>query len=274
MKITDYPPQPTTSPEAMAYGAECWRRGKETEGIEFSYGDHIYQRLLVFRTEQPNGRVLLFWHGGAWMSGYKEWMSFMAPAFTAHGVVFVSAGYRLAPEYIFPSGLEDCASAVRWVYKNIGQYGGDPGRIVVGGHSAGGHYAALLASNRSWTQPAGVPEGVIQGCLPLSGAFDFGPGAGRSVPPLFLGQDEKNASLASPIQALQPPLPPFFVAWGEHDFSHLIRQGEQFAAAVRQAGGRAVTLELPDRTHFTSSFAGGEIDGPWVPSALSFIQTI
>ncbi|MGE4337540.1 MAG: alpha/beta hydrolase, partial [Pigmentiphaga sp.] len=269
-----YPPQPITSQEALAYGSECWRRGEEIEGIEFSYGDHVYQRLLVFEAEKPSGQVLLFWHGGAWMSGYKEWMSFMAPAFTASGIVFVSAGYRLAPEHRFPAGLADCANAVQWAHKNIGQYGGDPGRIIVGGHSAGGHYAALLASNCSWTQQAGVPEDVIQGCLPLSGAFDFGPGSGRSVSPIFLGQDEKNKSLASPLQRLQPPLASFLVAWGEHDFPHLIQQGQQFAAAVSKAGGRAVTLELPGRTHFSSSFAGGEVDGPWVPAALSFMKTI
>jgi len=112
MKLTDYPPQEPLSPAGAAYGAECWSRGAGIVAEEHAFGDDPYQRLLVFRASRPDGRVLLFWHGGGWTSGYKEWMSFMAPAFTSSGVTFVSAGYRLAPVHTFPSALDACAAGL------------------------------------------------------------------------------------------------------------------------------------------------------------------
>ena len=86
----------------QGYSAECWRRSAGVAIEEFAFGADPYQRVAVVRAPRPDGRVLLFWHGGGWTSGYKEWMLFMAPAFTDAGVTFVSAGYRLAPQHVFP----------------------------------------------------------------------------------------------------------------------------------------------------------------------------
>ena len=105
--------------------AECWRRSAGIACQEFAFGADPYQRLLVFEAPRPDGRVLVFWHGGGWTSGYKEWMGFMAPAFTAEGVTFVSAGYRLAPQHVFPAALDDCIQATRWVAENIARHGGN-----------------------------------------------------------------------------------------------------------------------------------------------------
>lgn len=271
MKLNDYPAQEPLSPAGAAYGEECWRRGAGIEAEEFAFGSDPYQRLLVFRPHQPDGRVLLFWHGGGWTSGYKEWMSFMAPAFTAAGVTFISAGYRLAPGHLFPVGLNDCASAVQWVVNHPANHGGDPRRLFIGGHSAGGHYAALLSVNRRTLAAFGLPEDTIRGCLPLSGVFEFGPSSGMSMRPRFLGPDVQNDVAASPIRQIEPPLPPFLVAYGSNDFPHLVPQGRSFVAALRGAGATVEQIEMPERTHFTSSFAGGEADGPWVPAALAFM---
>jgi len=215
--------------------------------------------------------VFLFWHGGGWTSGYKEWMSFMAPAFTAAGVTFVSAGYRLAPTHLFPTGLEDCAASLKWVAEHIAEHGGDAERIFIGGHSAGGHYAALLAAQAK--RCADLPTGRVLGCLPLSGVFDFGPASGLSVRPRFLGTDPSNDVAASAIRHLDKPLP-FFVACGSDDFPHLVVQAKAFVEALKEAGGEVEALTMPGRTHFTASFAGGEADGPWVPAALAFMARL
>lgn len=257
MKLEDYPPQEPLSEAGQAYSAECWRRSADIPYTEAAFGPDPYQRLLVFHPERSDRRVLVFWHGGGWTSGYKEWMGFMAPAFNAAGVTFVSAGYRLAPQHLFPAGLEDCIGALNWVTENV------PGHVFIGGHSAGGHYAALIASQKQNPR--------IRGCLPLSGVFEFGDGSGLSARPRFLGADPENDRRASPRYQLQAPLPPFLVAHGTKDFPHLIPQAERFVDAVRAAGGVAERLELQDRTHFTASYAGGEADGPWVPAALAFM---
>jgi len=258
MKLADYPPQEPLSEAGAVYGAECRKRSENIAGEEFAYGDDPYQRLLVFRPAQPNGTVLLFWHGGGWTSGYKEWMGFMAPGFTAAGVTFISAGYRLAPQHVFPAGLEDCESALAWVKKNVS------GKVFIGGHSAGGHYAALISARQGAKQ--------VSGCLCLSGVFEFGEGSGLNMRPRFLGTDAANDRAASPRYQLQAPLPPFLLAFGTKDFPHLVIQAPRFAEAVRAAGGEAEVLEMADRTHFTASFSGGEASGPWVPVALAFMS--
>lgn len=257
MKLLDYPQQEPLSEAGQVYGAECWKR---SEGIAFreeSYGPDAYQRLAIYEPKKPDGRVLLFWHGGGWTSGYKEWFGFMAPPFTAAGITFISAGYRLAPQHVFPTGLEDCLAALAWVEKNVSR------QIYIGGHSAGGHYAALIAARGGGNR--------VKGCLPISGVYEFGEGSGLSMRPRFLGSAGDRA--ASPRYQLQQPLPPFLVAYGTKDFPHLIPQAERFIEAVRDAGGKVQALPMEGRTHFTASYAGGEADGPWVPAALAFMKT-
>ena len=259
MKLADYPPQEPLSEAGQRYGDECWRRSEGIRYEEHAFGPDPYQRLAVFAPPQPDGRVLLFWHGGGWTSGYKEWMGFMAPSFTAAGVTFVSAGYRLAPQHAFPAGLDDCLAALAWVRERVSE------RIFIGGHSAGGHYAALIAARGGGR--------LTSGCLPISGVYEFGDGSGLTIRPRFLGDDPDNDRLASPRHQLQTPLPPFLLAYGTEDFPHLISQAERFVDAVRAAGGEATGLPLQGRTHFTASYAGGEPHGPWVPAALAFMRT-
>jgi arylformamidase len=242
------------------------RRG---EGVapdaEERYGENAYQSISVFRPAKANSAMLLFFHGGGWTSGYKEWMAFMAPAFTAAGVVFASAGYRLAPQHVFPTGMDDCAAAIGWLRANAVRFGGDPRRLFTGGHSAGGHYAALLAVNGS------LPAGTIRGCLPLSGVYDFTEGSGMPQRPRFLGSGPTERQ-ASPILRIEGRPPPFLIAHGDKDFPHLIPQAERMEAALRAAGGDVERLVLAGRDHFSASYAGGEAEGPWVPPALEWLR--
>ncbi|NIP95332.1 MAG: alpha/beta hydrolase, partial [Akkermansiaceae bacterium] len=169
MKIEDYPPQDPLSEIGKLYHARVLELARNTAAEECSYGNDPYQAVAVFAAPEPNGNVLVFGHGGGWTTGYKEWMEFMAPALNAAGITFVSIGYRLAPEHVFPAGFEDWVSAVTWVHGNIAERGGNPDRIFLGGHSAGGHYASLLGVRRDWQEAAGLPRDVLRGCLPVSG---------------------------------------------------------------------------------------------------------
>jgi arylformamidase len=112
----------------------------------------------------------------------------------------------------------------------------------------------------------------IRGCLPLSGVFDFTASSGLSMRPRFLGADPRSDEAASPFRHIGAALPPFLIAYGSNDFPHLVTQGRAFAAALRSAGGSVEEIEMPERTHFTASYAGGEPDGPWVPAALAFMR--
>ena len=174
MRIADYPPQEPLSEVGEVYAGEVMRRARDVEGTEFSYGDDAYQGITLHAPEAPNGGVLAFVHGGGWTSGYKEHMDFMAPAFTAAGVVFASIGYRLAPAHLFPTGVEDVASGIARLHRHVAEFGGDPDRVFIGGHSAGGPYTALLAVRRStcprgWSaaacrSPASTASAPAAGC--------------------------------------------------------------------------------------------------------------
>lgn len=273
MRPEDYPPQEPFSAFALPYVAEVARRG---EGIvptaDVLYGDDPYQSIAVHAAEKPNGTVLAFVHGGGWTSGYKEHLNFMAPALNDAGVTFCSVGYRLAPKFVFPAGLDDIADAVAWIYRNIGAYGGNPRRIFVGGHSAGAHYTPLLAVSSDWTKPRSLPADVVRGCLPISGVYRFGEGSGLSMRPRFLGPENAETDrLASPASFVSPNAVPFLIAYGSEDFPHLRVQAEDMAASLSDAGVATETVVLPGRDHFGACIAGGEAEGPWVPRALAWM---
>ena len=147
-----------------------------------------------------------------------------------------------------------------------------PERMFVGGHSAGGHYASLMAVTNDWQAPRNLPADVVSGCLPVSGVFDFRPGNGMSVRPRFLGPEDSGVEdQASPLLHIERP-PPFFLAWGTDDFPHLRDQGAAMTEALRAAGGTADTLVLDGCDHFGASYAAGDPDGPWPERAVAWMK--
>lgn len=265
MRPEDYPAQEPFSPPARLYHEEVMRRAPAIPGEELSYGPDPYQSVSIWRAENPNGALLAFIHGGGWTNGYKEWMAFMAPAFIEAGISFASVGYRLAPQHVFPSGFDDCCAGVAFVREHARGFGADPARIFVGGHSAGGHYAALMALSR--------PDLGLRGCLPISGVFDFGPQSELKMRPRFLGPVEQaKEGPASPIAQIGRKPGPFLIAHGSEDFPHLMTQSVRMEDALRAAGGDVERLVLQGRDHFTASYAGGEPGGPWVPRAIEWIM--
>jgi len=284
MSFDDLPPlPPQVDPAAKAYIERICELSRAVQrsarsALDLPYGADYWHKVDVYLPADSQARglpVLCFLHGGAWISGTKEWMGFMAPSFTAHGITFASIVYRLAPQHLFPTGLEDCAAAIRFLYERAASFNGDRNRLFLGGHSAGGHYAALLAVRRDWQAKINLPTDVLKGCLPISGVYRFGENSGLSMRPRFLGPEGNGAELAaSPILHVQGKPPPFFIACGENDFPHLVRQAVEMADALHVAGGDVTSLVLPGRTHFTASLAGGEPDGPWVPGAVAFIRSL
>ena len=270
MRPEDYPPQEPFSEIGARYHATVSELGRSVEGIDVRLGDDPYQSLAVYPAEQPLGPVLCLLHGGGWTNGYKEWMAFMAPALTARGITAVSIGYRLAPQHIYPACFEDCADALAWVFRNIASHGGDPARLFVGGHSAGGHLAALLALRDDWQADRELPLDVVAGALPISGTYFFGEGSGLAIYPRFLGDPALgNGAKAAPTNYVHAGAPPFLIAYGSKDFGHLVTQAKVFAEALQAKGVQQETLILDDCDHLGASYAAGEPTvGPgfWRPS--------
>lgn len=273
MRIANYPSQEPLSKLAAAYHDDVMRLGEHSGVcVESNYGDDPYQGLAIFPARKPDGRVLAFIHGGGWTNGYKEWMSFMAPAFTAAGVTFISLGYRLAPAFVFPVGYEDLADGIVQALEGAVSHGGDPERLFVGGHSAGGHYAALLATRSDWWKVRRLAKNPIKGCLPISGVYRFGEGSGMAVRPRFLGPENvDNERKASPIENIATA-PPFLIAHGDSDFPHLMVQAEEMEQRLVGLGGQVRRLVLQDADHFVASFCAGDSEGVWVKAALHFMD--
>ena len=112
----------------------------------------------------------MFWiHGGGWQVGDKSDVGLKPKVLTERGFVFVSTNYRLLPEVEMGELIGDVAKALGWVHRNIADYGGDPARIFVGGHSAGAQIAALLCTDDRYLKEERVSFDVLKACVPVDG---------------------------------------------------------------------------------------------------------
>ena len=273
MTFRDYGPQDALSEMGAKYHARALELGADAPAPEtLSYGADSYQRVDIYRAAEPGSDVLIFAHGGGWTNGYKEWNAFMAAPVTAAGITFVSIGYRLAPQHVFPACLQDAEDAVALVQDRIAGFGGRADRLFLSGHSAGGHLAARLGVDLSWTQAKGVDSVGIRGVLPISGTYLFGPDSGLSMRPRFLGaEDSGNDRAASPILHVADSAPPFLLAAGEKDFPHLARQMHEMQAALTARGATAETLVLPGADHFGAHFGIAEAGSLWLHTASTWM---
>jgi len=143
--------------------------------LEVAYGSDATERLDVFPAVQPNAPVLVFVHGGYWRALDKRDFSFVAPSFNAAGAMVVVPNYALCPAVSIEHITWQVLRALEWTWRHATQYGGDPQRMVVAGHSAGGHLAAMALSCR-WKQVADdLPAQLVGGALSISGVFDLEP---------------------------------------------------------------------------------------------------
>ena len=290
MSFDDLPDQPPIYPrEAEDYAREALDRSRQAAArvrnhMDIRYGDDYWQKMDIYLpddTTHTDLPVLLFAHGGAWTHGYKEWLGLMAPVIVETPAIFVSVSYRLAPEYKFPAQAEDVARAVRWTYEHIGEYGGDPHRIFLCGHSAGAHLAALVALDEKYLAAEGVPAEAVAGVVGLSGPYDVAllrEDAGWCwfagwyfVEPTF-GEKAENWEAASAPRFASPAAPPFLLLYADGDIPHLAAQAYRLSSALAREGVRAPVHKIAGRNHYTIIFNVGKDDDPTTAAVLDFID--
>ena len=155
--------------------------------------------------------------------------------------------YRLYPEVRFPDFVADGARALRWLRAHAGDFGGDPERIILMGHSAGAHIAALLAYDRRYLAREAVPASAISGLVGLAGPYAFDPLAYRSTRAIFAGLADPDQ--ARPIAFVGGAGPPALLLHGTEDRTVLPRNSRDMAARIELSGGRATYREYPDTGH-------------------------
>jgi len=128
------------------------------------------QMLDVYAPAGAKGLPVVFWiHGGGWQQGDKSDVKTKPQAFMDKGFVFVSINYRLLPGVDMGTLIRDVAKAFRWTQDHIGEYGGDPKRVLVGGHSAGAQLAAILCTDERYLKAEGLGFDMLKGCVPVDG---------------------------------------------------------------------------------------------------------
>jgi acetyl esterase/lipase len=129
---------------------------------------HERQVLDVYAPDGAKNLPVVFWiHGGGWQAGNKSMVGVKPKAFMEAGFVFVSINYRLLPTVDMAALTSDVATALGWVHTNIATYGGDPTRLLVMGHSAGGQLAALMCTDEKYVTAEGFSLTTIKGCMPV-----------------------------------------------------------------------------------------------------------
>jgi acetyl esterase/lipase len=287
------------------------------ETLDIRYHDGSDRQVLdVLRPKGVEGRpVVLFVHGGAWMIGdkclfglYRGFGRFLAK----QGIVAVMINYRLSPAVKHPEHIRDVARAFAWTRRHIKEYGGDPDRIFLCGHSAGGHLVSLLATNECYLKDENLKltdadckaiRGVISICgvylIPtgeefaalvadmLTGLLSKGerPWALRLVMgrlvrdvkdynpfPLVFGDDPKSCEQASPVKHVRKGLPPFLLVNAEMDLPTLPAMAKEFAKALEKDGNTVEAMTLKHRDHNLIVFQAQSPDDPLGKAILEFIE--
>jgi acetyl esterase/lipase len=134
--------------------------------LDISFGESPKQALDVYLPKKPvkNAPVLLFLHGGGFMEGDRAHYGYVARPYVEKGIVTVVSGYRMAKRGVpYPAQSDDTKAAIVWIHKNIAQFGGDPNKIFLSGHSVGATLSADVSFDRGWMKQAGVPRACKKG---------------------------------------------------------------------------------------------------------------
>jgi acetyl esterase/lipase len=244
---------------------------------DLKYGPAERNRLDVFMPQATtSGRpVLVFLHGGAFIGGDKQitgtpfYDNIMLWAVKS-GFIGVNMTYRFAPQFPWPAGAEDVASAVQWVSKEITERGGDPSRIYLMGHSAGAVHVASYVSHPEFYKVRG---GGVKGAVMISGSYDLTTGPLNEPERSYFGDDPSRYAGESSLSGLVKTNIPLMAVSAELDPPVFVGQLEHLKEATcKRPMGCARTLMLPQHSHMSEVYSINTDDTRLTDQILDFVK--
>jgi len=197
--------------------------------------------------------IIIFWYGGIWMKGAKEQYRFVGAALANAGYVTIVPDYRLFPEARFPEFVRDGARAVQWVHEHALELGGDPNTIILMGHSAGAHLAALLALDERYLRDVGGSRAWIRGWIGLSGPYALNHKRILVLRDIF--REPYTEADWQPVRLVTRDSPPALIIQGKRDWMVSLREAVALDTALTTSGVRC-ELRLYDDTGHWGTVSG------------------
>jgi acetyl esterase/lipase len=242
---------------------------------DLPYGPDARQRLDVFSPKNAANRpIVVFFHGGTWSAGRKSQYAFVGATLASRGYVTVIPDYRLFPQVRFPLFIDDGASAVAWVQQHAREIGGDPDRVVLMGHSAGAHTAALLALNPAYLERAGARPAGIVGLVGLSGPYALDPDT-EQLRTIFAAP--YSAAEWQPVRFASAQSPPTLLLHGSADKVVSVMHTVVLRDTLSAHGASVETHLYPNRGHadtIASFTLVARLRTPALEQTLQFLQRV
>lgn len=262
---------------------------KTVQNVPYLTDGHERHVLDIYSPVGGKNLPVVFWiHGGGWQAGDKSEVKSKPQLFVDRGCVFVSTNYRLLPHVDMSTIIKDIASSIHWVHDHIAEYGGDPQRLLVMGHSAGAQLAALISTDDRYLKAEGLSLSIIKGCVPVDGdTYDIPaiimtaevrrrihnlPQAKFGHREKFGNDPEKHIDFSAVTHVAKgKSIPPFLLIHvGEHpdttaQATRLATALKDAEISVRQFGGR-------DTTHSRINDNIGTPDDPTTKVLLEFVD--
>lgn len=209
-----------------------------------SYGDTVRSIANVYPAPAPHAPVLVFVHGGYWRSLDIDMFDFVLAPYLDRGVAGINLEYDLAPAVTLSAIVRQVRVGVRWVSARASDWNGDPSRIVVAGHSAGGHLAVMAGLDE---------EPVVRHVVSVGGVYDLEP-VRRTVINDDLRMSAEEAQDQSPIHVASGQPVPVSLFCGAGELAEFRRQQRAFAAALASHAMTYSAAELAGHDHFSAVF--------------------
>ncbi len=227
----------------------AYREAAINPRYDVAYGPGETDKMDLFLPHDPKGApVEMYIHGGFWRSREKGDFSYIAGPIVDAGGIAAIVDYALCPAVTLDQIVSQMRDCVVWLHKNIANYGGDPARLHVTGHSAGGHLAAMLLAT-DWAE-FGLPATPLKSVVPVSGIFEIEPVMHTSVQEAVKLTPE-IAERNSPVFLTTGSRPSVAVTVGTAESEEFQRQSKAYADALKAQGLTVDYFEMPDLNHFS-----------------------